>query len=75
MAESRSLFGFEFKRKSIAEIVDKINKNNFSKFDFNNLAKDENVEVWFLDTEQRRRDSSRDSSTHAAPAAGCTSPD
>ena len=31
------------KRKLITEIIDKINKNNFSKYDFNKLSKDENV--------------------------------
>ena len=33
------------KRKLIAEIIDKINKNNFNKFNFDKLSKDENVNI------------------------------
>jgi len=33
------------KRKLTAEIVDKINKNNFNKFDFDKLSKNENVNI------------------------------
>ena len=33
------------KRKLITEIIDKINKNSFSKSDFNKLSKDENVNI------------------------------
>ena len=33
------------KRKLIAEIIDKINKNNFNKYDFDKLSKDKNVNI------------------------------
>ena len=33
------------KRKLISEIVDKINKNNFNKYDFDKLSKNENVNI------------------------------
>lgn len=33
----------EIKRKSITEIISRINKNNFNKIDFDKLSKDENV--------------------------------
>ena len=33
------------KRKLISEIIDKINKNNFNKYDFDKLSKNENVNI------------------------------
>ena len=33
------------KRKLITEIIDKINKNNFNKYDFDKLSKDKNVNI------------------------------
>ena len=35
----------ETKRKLISEIIDKINKNNFNKYDFDKLSKNENVNI------------------------------
>ena len=37
--------GKKTKRKLISEIVDKINKNNFNKYDFDKLSKNENVNI------------------------------
>jgi len=37
--------GYESKRKLIAEIISKINQNNFNKSDFNKLSKNENVPI------------------------------
>jgi len=41
------------KRKLIAEIISKINKNNFSKSDFNKLSIDENVSIKKITLENR----------------------
>ena len=43
--EIRSDLGKETKRKLTAEIIAKINNNNFNKLDFDNLSKNENVNV------------------------------
>ena len=37
--------GKKTKRKLISEIIDKINKNNFNKYDFDKLSKNENVNI------------------------------
>ena len=37
--------GKKTKRKLITEIIDKINKNNFNKYDFDKLSKDKNVNI------------------------------
>ena len=37
--------GKETKRKLTSEIIDKINKNNFNKYDFDKLSKNENVNI------------------------------
>ena len=37
--------GKKTKRKLISEIIDKINKNNFNKYDFDKLSKDKNVNI------------------------------
>ena len=37
--------GKETKRKLTSEIIDKINKNNFDKYDFDKLSKNENVNI------------------------------
>ena len=37
--------GNETKRKLISKIIDKINKNNFNKYDFDKLSKNENVNI------------------------------
>ena len=43
----------EIKRKLIAKIISKINKNNFSKADFNKLSIDENVSIKKITLENR----------------------
>ena len=40
----------------IAEIIDKISKNNFSKYDFDNLSKDENVNIEKIKLENQNDD-------------------
>ena len=40
----------------IAEIIVKINKNNFSKYDFDNLSKDENVNIEKINLENQNDD-------------------
>ena len=37
--------GKKTKRRLITEIIDKINKNNFNKYDFDKLSKDKNVNI------------------------------
>ena len=44
------------KRKLITEIIDKINKNNFSKYDFNKLSKDENVNIEKINLKKQNDD-------------------
>jgi len=44
------------KRKLITEIIDKINKNNFSKYDFNKLSKDENVNIEKINLKKKNDD-------------------
>ena len=44
------------KRELISKIIDKINKNNFSKYDFNKLSKDENVNIEKINLKKQNDD-------------------
>ena len=54
--EIRSDLGKETKRKLTAEIIAKINNNNFNKLDFDNLSKNENVNVKKINLKNRNDD-------------------
>ena len=54
--EIRSDLGKETKRKLAAEIIAKINNNNFNKLDFDNLSKNENVNVKKINLKNRNDD-------------------
>ena len=48
--------GNETKRKMSSQIIDKINKNSFKKFDFDKLSKDESVKIQKINLQSRRDD-------------------
>jgi len=52
----RSDLGKETRRRLTAEIIAKINNNNFNKLDFDNLSKNENVNVKKINLENRNDD-------------------
>ena len=54
--EIRSDLGKETKRKLTAEIIAKINNNNFNKLDFDNLSKNENVNIKKINLKNRNDD-------------------